>query len=129
MILTNLTTVNMKVVFMLLEISFPLWLTYVYSWLLFYQLLFIVITILQACLVKIWIKLVLKAVRSIDEQFLVRNLVITNGFISGFTSLLRLYAGHGKKYAFEIMDQFSWYQAWCHQDPPVNIRYVKYVAK
>ena len=124
MIFTNVTTVIMKVLFMLLEISFPLWLTYIYAWLLFFQLLFIVITILQACLVKIWIKLVLKAVRSIDDQFLVRNLVITNIFISSFTSLLRLNAGHGKKYAFEIMDQFSWYQAWGRQDPQITIRYV-----
>ena len=124
MIFTNLTTVNMKVLTMLLEISFPLSLVYVYSWLLCFQLLFIVITILQACLVKIWIKLVLKAVRSIDDQFLVRNLVITNVFVSGLTSLSRLYAGLGKKYAFEIMDQFSWYQAWGRQDPPITIRYV-----
>ena len=116
-IVSNLTTLNIGCISNVFDIKFPLWVGYIHSSILHYNLIYILLHFLECIIVKYWMKFVCKTVLPIDSQFVVTYFTIINNFISIFLTILRIQSGGGHVVASEVISYKDWCSTWCQPYP------------
>ena len=116
-IISNLTTLNIGCISNVFDINFPLWVGYIHSSIIFFNIIYIILTFLECIIVKYWMKFVCKTVLPIDSQFFVKCFTIINTFIILFLNILRIQAGGGKVLAAELISYKDWCSTWCQSCP------------
>ena len=116
-IISNLTTLNIGCISNVFEIEFPLWVGYIHSSIIHYNIVYILLTFLECIIVKYWMKFVCKTVLPIDSQFVVTCFTIINNFISIILTVLRIQSGGGHVIASEVVSYRDWCSTWCQPYP------------
>ena len=77
----NVIFPTVKAVNFVFEIDSPTFINYIQIIIGMFTLFFVLVTILEICLVKLWIEFVWKSVRCVNDQFLVTFILIMNTMI------------------------------------------------
>ena len=116
-IISNLTTLNIGCISNVFDINFPLWVGYIHSSIIHFNIIYIILTFLECIIVKYWMKFICKTVLPIDSQFFVTCFTIINTFIILFLNTLRIQSGGGKVIASEVISYKDWCSTWCQSYP------------
>ena len=94
----NLTTFNVKISMLVLEVQMPMGIIYVCHFIRTASSFFLMFIIFESVLIRYWTEFVWKTVKPIDDQFVIFCLTLINTFISSYLSIFKILSGGDGKH-------------------------------